>query len=124
MFPLYACSFHAITGANTVYAAVFGEHCVFRGAEPVKFNDITDGMSNTLIVVEAVGVGIPWMKFDDVDVVKHPVLGDRDGFSSDHAGGVQGLMSDGSVRFFSQAINAQTLKVFFTRDGGELVGPF
>jgi uncharacterized protein DUF1559 len=126
MPPVYACPSHATTGANTntAYAAVFGEHCVFRGAEPVKIADITDGTSNTVIVVEAAGAGIPWMKPDDVDVIKHPALGDRDGFSSDHAGGVQGLMGDGSVRFFSQAINPQTLKALFTRDGGEPVGPF
>jgi hypothetical protein len=90
----------------------------------VRINDITDGTSNTLIVVEAAGAGIPWMKTDDVDITKHPALGDRDGFSSVHAGGVQGLMGDGSVRFLSNSIAAQTLKALFTRDGGEPVGPF
>ncbi len=126
MPPVYACPSHPNTGANTntAYAAVFGEHCVFRGAEPVKISDITDGTSNTLIVVEAANAGIPWMKPDDVDIAKHPTLGDHDGFSSDHAGGVQGLMGDGSVRFLTQSIAAQTLKALFTRDGNEVVGSF
>jgi prepilin-type processing-associated H-X9-DG protein len=126
MPPLYACPSHAgaAGGTSTAYAAAFGELCVFRGSEPVAIKDITDGTSNTLLIVEADGAGIPWMKPDDVDVTKHPTLGDRDGFSSSHPGGVHALMGDGSVRFISQSINAQTLKALFTRNGGEVVGSF
>ena len=126
MPPVYACPSHPGPpgDTNTAYAAVFGEHCVFRGSEPVKITDIIDGASKTLMVVEAAAAGIPWMKPDDVDVAKHPALGDRDGFSSDHTGGVHGVMGDGSVHYLSNSINAQTLKALFTRDGGETVGPF
>ncbi len=126
MPSVYACPSHPGSpgGTSTAYAAVFGEQCVFRGSEPVAFKDITDGASNTLLVVEADGAGIPWMKPDDVDITKHPSLGDRDGFSSSHMGGVHGLMCDGAVRFISQNIDAQTLKALFTRDGGEPVGSF
>jgi hypothetical protein len=126
MPAVYACPSHSIPPetTNTAYAAVFGEHCVFRGAEPVKIDQITDGSSNTLLVVEAALAGIPWMKPDDVDVTKHPALGDQDGFSSKHAGGVHGLLADGAVRFLPQDIAAQTLKALFTRDGGEPVGGF
>jgi prepilin-type processing-associated H-X9-DG protein len=122
---VFVCPSHSGSpGTSTAYAAVFGEQCVFRGSEPVTFRDITDGASNTLMIVEADGAGIPWMKPDDVDITKHPTLGDRDGFSSSHTGGVQGLMCDGSVRFFSQNISLQTLKGLFTRNGGETLGDF
>jgi hypothetical protein len=127
MPAVYACPSNPAGGPNntsTAYAAVFGEHCVFRGSEPVKIDDIKDGMSNTLLVVEAANAGIPWMKPDDVDITKHPALGDRDGFSSYHVGGVPGLMADGAVRFLSQNIAAETLKALFTRDGGEPVSSF
>ncbi len=86
--------------------------------------DITDGTSNTMLIGEASHAGIPWMKPDDVDIKTHPSVGDRQGFSSDHAGGVHVLMADGAVRFLSQSINAQTLQALFTRDGAERIGDF
>jgi prepilin-type processing-associated H-X9-DG protein len=109
---------------HTAYAGVFGEHCIFRGSAPVGFRDITDGTSNTLLVGETDGAGIPWMKPDDINVELHPSIGDTQGFSSHHAGGVQFLMADGAVRFVSQHIHAPTLKSLFTRDGGEVIGDF
>ena len=126
MPAVYNCPSHAGVPGNTTtaYAAVFGEHCVFRGAEPVKIKDITDGTSNTLVVVEASKAGIPWMKPEDIDITLHPAPGDPSGFSSDHAGGFQGLLGDGSVRFLSQNMSQQVLNALFTRDGGEPVGSF
>ena len=126
MPPIYACPSHAspVGNMNTAYVAPFGEHCIFRGSQPVGISDILDGTSNTLMVGEAVNANIPWMKPDDVDISAHPTIGDRDGFSSDHTGGVQFLLGDGSVRFVTGTINAQTVQALFTRDGGETVGDF
>lgn len=45
-------------------------------------------------------------------------------FRSDHIGGVQFTLSDGSVRFISENINAGTLDALATRNGGEVVGEF
>jgi hypothetical protein len=125
MPPVYACPSHPSTGSYTTnYAGAFGENCVFRSAGPTSIADITDGTSNTLLVGEAVNAGIPWMKPEDIDITAHPSLGDRDGFSSDHTGGIQVLMCDGAVRFVSQSIAPATLKALFTRNGGETVGDF
>jgi prepilin-type N-terminal cleavage/methylation domain-containing protein len=126
MPPVYACPSHgnAPGGTTTAYAAVFGEHCVFRGSEPVKFMDIPDGLSNTLIVAEATEAGIPWMKPEDVDIAKHPSLGDRAGFSSNHTGGIHALLGDGSVRFIAQSLPEQVLKALSTRDGSEPISDF
>ncbi len=125
MPPVYACPSHPGTGSYTTkYAGVFGENCVFHGAEPTKFADITDGTSNTIMVGESANANIPWMKPEDVDVTVHPSLGDRDGFSSYHTGGAQFLLSDGSVRFLSLSLNPDVLKALFTRNGGETVGSY
>jgi len=48
----------------------------------------------------------------------------RASFSSFHTGGVQGLMADGSVRFFSDNMNAGTQLALGTRSGGEVLGEF
>lgn len=115
---------NAAPAFHTAYAAVFGEHCLFRGAEPVAFGSVADGLSNTLMVGEATGAGIPWMKPEDVDIEAHPALGDQQGFSSFHTGGVQFLMGDGSVHYLNDGISQQTLDALYTTDGNEQVGNF
>lgn len=126
MPKVYACPTHGNTPGSTTtdYAGVFGEQCVFRGAQPVRIADITDGTSNTLLVGEAAGANIPWMKPDDIDVTKHPSLGDQAGFSGNHPGIVIFLFGDASVRSISNSVNAEALKGAFTRDGNEPPGIF
>ncbi|SFI09537.1 DUF1559 domain-containing protein [Planctomicrobium piriforme] len=43
---------------------------------------------------------------------------------SQHAGGVQTLMCDGAVRFFSNSIDINTWRSLSSRAGGEIVGEF
>jgi hypothetical protein len=123
---VYVCPSDPTGGGNTntAYAGVFGEPCVFRGAFAVRLADITDGTANTLLVGEADQAGIPWMKPEDIDVTKHPNLGDSGGFSSHHAGGVNFVLCDGSARFIPLDVNAETLKAIFTRNGNEIPGSF
>ena len=125
---VYACPSHLPPGpdpnTNTAYAGVFGDHCVFRGSEPVAIKDITDGTSNTLLVGEVSNANIPWMKPEDIDVKLHPTIGAAGEFGSDHAGGAHFLMCDGTVRFLSTGINLQTLQGLFTRDGNEPLESF
>ncbi|MBI1248338.1 DUF1559 domain-containing protein [bacterium] len=45
-------------------------------------------------------------------------------FRSDHVGGVQFTLTDGSVRFVSETIDASLLDSLATRNGGEVVGEF
>ena len=125
MPPVFACPSHAGPGnTNTAYVAAFGTNCIFRGSEPIKVSDVLDGTSNTILVGEAVGAGIPWMKPEDIDVSAHPSLGDPAGFSSDHVGGAHFLISDGAVRFISLSIDPEIFKALMTRNGGEAVNGF
>jgi hypothetical protein len=51
----------------------------------------------------------------------------RNGFAaarSDHAGGVQACLGDGSVRFFSENIDLTVWRALGTRGGKESVGEF
>jgi len=45
-------------------------------------------------------------------------------FRSDHEGGVQFVLADGSVRFISENINADLLDALATRSGGEVIGEY
>lgn len=125
MMPdVYRCPSDVKQGApstTTSYAASFGPHCVFRGSEPVRIPDIADGTSNTIIVGEASGAAIPWTKPVDVDVSQFPLVGDPRGFSSEHKGGCQILLGDGSVRFVSEHTPEPTLRALYTFDGNETV---
>jgi prepilin-type processing-associated H-X9-DG protein len=103
----------------TNYAAVLGRHCAFRGADPVSIEDITDGTSNTLMIGEVTDADILWTKPEDIDASEHPKIGDRMGFSSDHANGAQFLMGDGSARFIAESVPQTTIDALYTRDGGE-----
>jgi hypothetical protein len=88
------------------------------GARGIRFQDIQDGTTNTIGVVEA-AEAVPWTKPEPLvyDAKKPlPKLGlFKDGF---HAG-----MMDGSVRFFSNRIDEATLRALLTASGGEII-PF
>jgi len=100
------------------------------GGEPneaVRFRDIMDGTSNTIIVVEVTGAAIPWMEPRDLTIdeitagIDDPFV---TGICSDHPGGAAVLFADGSVRFLSDSIDPQVLKGLLTRDGQEIVGEY
>lgn len=85
-----------------------------------RFRDITDGTSNTAMVVESSDAkSVIWTKPDDlVPDVKDPAKGIR----GLRRNGFWVLLSDGSVRFLSDRIDPRVLKAVFTRNGGEAFG--
>jgi hypothetical protein len=123
MPSIYGCPSHAAEsqGTYTAYAGVFGEHCMFRGADPVGFDDVPDGLGSTLLVGETAGTSIPWTKPVDIDIKVHPLLGDREGFSSEHDRGVNFVWCDVRVTALPKNLSREKLKAFFSRDGGERV---
>ena len=51
------------------YESIVGPGSMFDKVEGVKIQDVTDGTSNTLLVVEA-KTPVPWTKPDDIDIAK------------------------------------------------------
>ena len=85
-------------GNVTTYLAVVGEDACFWGREPRKLGEITDGLSDTMMVIEAgEESAVPWMKPVDADEALVVGLGAESRLS--HAGGVNACFVDGSVRF-------------------------
>jgi uncharacterized protein (TIGR03067 family) len=80
--------------------------------------EITDGTSNTLLVVEATDAVI-WTKPDDLpfDPQKAPP---RLGIADD---AINVVFCDGSTASLLRSVAAETLKALITRNGGETVNP-
>lgn len=95
-----------------------------EGGSPIKVRgqkariiSMTDGTSNTLMVVEATDP-VAWMKPDDVqfDPKALPKLGDPT------RGQFVAMFGDGSVReFHRKKLNDEVLRALLTANGGEVV---
>jgi prepilin-type processing-associated H-X9-DG protein len=101
----------------TRYLGFAGKGAFFDGAKGIRIADITDGTSNTIMVVEA-AQGVPWTKPDDVKF--------DDGKLVPRVGGVfkngfNAAFCDGSVRFLKKTIKEDTLRALITRNGGEVI---
>ncbi len=121
----YACPSHGAPGStNTCYAAITGDNTAMGAGKCVRLGDITDGSSNTLLIVEACRLNIPWMKPQDIDAATFTRIGDPNGVSSFHTGGAHILLADGSVRFLSNNVDPELVKLLITCNDGKVVGDF
>jgi hypothetical protein len=128
---VYKCPSEAGIGdSHTSYAMLVGPHAISDGPKGRRPGEIRDGLSNTIMVVEATNAGINWMEPRDVDaenvrfggpleyVEQH---GNTSEISSCHPGGADVVLCDASVQFLSNSLDPKTLKALTTVDGGEQV---
>jgi prepilin-type processing-associated H-X9-DG protein len=111
---------------ETNYMLVTGPGTLFESDKTSSFRDVTDGTSNTIMIVEVVGTGVSWAEPKDLDASKiaFPLSsGGASSTGSRHPSGVNVAMGDGSARFISDAISPQTFRALITRAGGEVTGP-
>jgi prepilin-type N-terminal cleavage/methylation domain-containing protein/prepilin-type processing-associated H-X9-DG protein len=111
---------------------------------PIKPEHVTDGMSNTICVVECTGRGVEFDAEDNkikslngawasgsnvshinkgVNQVPVPEAWYTEAITSDHNGGAMVLLCDGSVHFASDATEKQVIMSLCSRDGEEVVEP-
>ncbi|HEX5269997.1 MAG TPA: DUF1559 domain-containing protein [Gemmataceae bacterium] len=102
---------------KTHYRVFHGKGAAFEGTTGVKFSDITDGTSNTILIVEA-EEAVVWTKPEELpfDVKKDPPKVGLKGMDSFNA-----AAADGAVHTISKTIDKDTLKGLITRNGGEMV---
>ena len=124
----YACPSHPGKGHPTGYLAVVGPGTVWRGAGSVRLEEVVDGSSQTIQVVEVANSPIHWMEPRDLEIDRtSPAVdgsvGGSDGLSSGHRGGANVSLVDGSVRFLTAGrIAPGQLRALLTIAGGESVG--
>ena len=113
--------------SETSYLAVIGPGTVWPGATPTTMNAITDGTSNTLLVVEVHNSGINWMEPRDLDIRTIPMTINAVtglGLRSAHKHGTQAAFVDAHVQMLPNNTPTETLRALFTIDGGEAIGDF
>ncbi len=91
-----------------------GKGALFEKGEAIGIAGVTDGTSNTLMVVEA-DDAVPWTKPDDL-TFDPEAAASLYGAGSPHPGGFNASIADGSVRFFKKTINLNVFRALITRN--------
>ena len=106
----------------TSYVAVVGPETAWPGSRSTAIGDIKDGTSTTLMIVEVANSGIHWMEPRDLHVEQMaPTINAKSGqgISSRHQAGAQALLADGSVRFISEKLTAESIQALLTAHAGD-----
>ena len=104
---------------KTRFVAPLTKDSPFGRAGAVRIQDITDGTSNTLMVVEAsADKAMIWTKPEDILIDENNPLNsiiakDTNGFAA--------CLCDGAARFFSRDLNQGVLQALLSVSGGEVV---
>jgi RNA polymerase sigma-70 factor (ECF subfamily) len=101
----------------TFYQVLAGAGTAFDDPKGNKIASITDGTSNTLLVVEA-GEAVPWSKPVDLEYDAEKALPKLGGILK---GGFNMALCDGSVLFVRKKFNEKMLRLFITRADGMVV---
>ncbi len=128
-------SYKGVNGSNWTGGLDAGNGMMDRdGADDdIRFRDVTDGLSNTLMIGESSnefcdhsGSWVHWNHTTGSAGVNINNGGSRTSwptcysFHSFHTGGAQFCMADGAVSFLSENINQDLYRALATRAGGEV----
>jgi hypothetical protein len=105
---------------DTNYVMIVGGEGLFDGGEPHKAVDVSDGVSQTILLVEVTGSGIHWMEPEDLqwDEIDFTINGSKS-IRSEHEGGAHVMMCDGMVEFIAEDTPADQVRGLATPTGEE-----
>ncbi|OWK43368.1 hypothetical protein FRUB_02967 [Fimbriiglobus ruber] len=103
------------SGDQTPYRVFVGGGALFDENQPIALADVTDGLSNTIMTIEA-GETVPWAQYNELPFDPAASLPPLGGSFRDV---ILVGMADGSVREVKKSVDPQVLKAAITARGGE-----
>jgi hypothetical protein len=112
---------------ETSYVAVVDPQTAWPREKAIGFSSVTDGNSNTILVVEMAKSGIHWMEPRDLQMAEIPIAvnqkGSR-GISSEHANVALALFADGHTAALTYNTPAEIIRRLLTIADGEQIGDY
>lgn len=102
---------------NASYFAPAGKQTLFDGKKGIRLGEITDGTSDTLLLIEAKR-NVPWTMPEDIPI---DFTKDLPEFGGHFDGEFVGVRADGSADFFSKSTDPKILKMLIRRNDGRPV---
>jgi hypothetical protein len=115
------------SGIETSYVAVVGPETMWPGSKSTSANDISDGTTNTIMVVETTNSGIHWMEPRDLDFATMPTLINSNwgpSISSTHPRVALVAFADGRSQALPNDTPQDVIKAMLTAAGGEAIRDF
>jgi hypothetical protein len=114
----FGCPGNQATGfGETSYFVVRGPGTMFPDDRPVMLDDILDGPSMTIAVVEAAGMTVGWTEPKDLLAVNlnfQVNTGEKGQLGGTHLEGINVALADGSVRFIREDTPAEFVAAMLT----------
>ncbi len=113
----YQCPSANLANGSTTYVAIVDPSGIFSGPVGCAIAQVTDGLSNTLLVAEVDSAqAVSWMSPQDVDLRAYI---NSAALPSSHSGGANVSMADGAVTFISGATTPAVRTAMVSIAGGE-----
>jgi len=120
---VFRCPSVALPPGFTNYLGVVGTNACFHPTAPRAFSELTDGISETLMLIEvAQEHAVHWMAPQDAS--EEMVLNFGTGGKLAHTGGTQAAFADGSVTFLSENLETEIRRALISIAGNDRVGEF
>jgi hypothetical protein len=102
----------------THYQVFVGKGAAFEGPKGVSLKDVSDGLEQTMLIVEA-AVAVPWTKPEDISFTPDGPLPRVGGLFKNR---FHAAFADGCEHSISKKVSDQTLRAFITRNAGDHPG--
>lgn len=120
---IYRCPSAELDAMQTTCLAIVDTDSCLLSGQSRTLSSITDGPKNTLLVIDAPRTkAVHWMS--PIDANQELLLGLDEQTPLQHRMGLNGVLVDDTVKFFSRVLPAETWKGLCTASGGEMLGEF